>query len=143
MSKKKMQLIDDLVTNESMCALATSDGNAPHTSLMTFFADHAVMKFYFLSRTTSKKSKNIKKNPHVSLLIDRRDQKVALSITGLCSPIKKKQTIEAITKLYLMKHPEMQDFADHPDTELIRVLGTSAELVQGNTDIFNTKLKNT
>lgn len=142
MSKEKMQLIEDLITSKDLCVLATSDGHIPHTSLMTFFADHAVMKFYFLTRKTSQKSKNLRKNPHVSLLIDRRDEHLALSIQGVYSPIKKKQTIEAITKLYLMKHPEMKAFANHPDTELVRILGKSASLAQGVEDIFNTKLKN-
>lgn len=142
MSKEKMQIIDDLVTKENLCVLATVDDNAPHTSLMIFFADHAVMKFYFLTKSTSKKNKNLKKNPHVSIHIDRREERMSLAINGYCSPIKKQQTIEAIKKLYLMKHPEMRAFASDPDTELIRIVGTSAELSYGYDDIFTTKLKN-
>lgn len=143
MSKKKKQIIDDLIMAKDICVLATSDGNTPHTSLMTYFLDHAVMKFYFLSRKTSKKSKNLRKSPHVSLLIDRRDENLAVTIEGVYSPVKKKQTVEAIKKLYLMKHPHMTDFAEHPDTELIRIVGRSAELAQGVDDIFTTKFKNT
>jgi len=142
MSKEKMEIIDRLISTEDQCVLATSDGNTPHTSLMTFFADHAVMKFYFLSRKTTRKNKNLKKNPHVSLLIDRREEYLALTIEGVYSPVKKQQTIEAIKKLYLMKNPHMREFANHPDTELLRIVGRSAELAQGFTDVFTTKLKN-
>ena len=142
MTKKKMQIIDDMVTNEDLCVLATIDGNVPHTSLMTYFADHAAMKFYFLARSTSKKYKNLKKNPHVSLLIDRRDDNLALTIEGHHLPVGKKQTVEAIIRLYLLKHPEMEEFAKHPETELIRIQGTSAQLSQGKDAIFTTKLKN-
>jgi len=142
MTKEKMQLIDDMVTNEDVCVLATLEGNTPHTSLMTYFADHAAMKFYFLTRSTSRKYKNIKKNPHVSLLIDRRSDDLALSIAGHHLPVRKKQTVEAIIRLYLLKHPEMEAFANHPDTELIRIQGTSAELAEGKDAIFTTKLKN-
>ena len=142
MMKKNMQIINDLVTGEDICVLATMDGNMPHTSLMVFFADHAAMKFYFLTRSSSRKYKNLKQNPHVSLLIDRRDEDLALSITGHHLPIKKEQTVEAIKKLYLLKHPEMEEFANHPETELIRILGTSAELALDKDVVFNTKLKN-
>ena len=142
MSKDKMQIIDDLIQAKDMCVLATSDGVEPHTALVTYFADHAAMKFYFLSRKTSQKNKNLNKFPHVSLLIDRRDESLALSIQGVNSPIKKKQTVDAIKKLYLMKHPHMREFAEHPDTQLIRILGKKARLAQGLNNEFITKLTN-
>lgn len=138
-----MQLIQDLITTESLCVLATVGQHGPHTSIMTFFADHAVMKFYFLSRKTSRKNKHIKKNPHVSLLIDRRDDFMSLSIDAVYTPIKSKQTQKAIRKLFLLKAPHLKEFASHPDTELIRVEGRFATLAQGYTDVFTTKLKNT
>lgn len=137
-----MQIIDSLIQSKSTCVLATTDGIEPHTSLMTFFADHAAMKFYFLSQKDSKKTKNLKKHPHVSLLIDRRDENLALTIQGVYSPVKKQQTVDAIIKLYLMKNPHMKDFVDRDDTELIRILGKTAELVQGTDEVFYTKLKN-
>ncbi|MCJ2164469.1 MULTISPECIES: pyridoxamine 5'-phosphate oxidase family protein [unclassified Pseudodesulfovibrio] len=142
MSNEKMQIIDDLITSEDICVLATTDGIQPHNSLMHFFADHAAMKFYFLSRKSTQKNKNLKICPHVSMLIDRRDEKVALVIQGVNSPIKKKQTEDAIIKLYLLKHPQMRALAEDPDTELIRILGRSAELCCGFTDVFTTKLQN-
>lgn len=142
MSKEKMQIIDDLIQARQLCVLATSDGIKQYTALMNYFADHATMKFYFLSRKDTQKNKNLKKCPHVSLLIDRRDEYVSLSIEGVYSPIKRQQTVDAITKLYLMKNPYMKEFAEHPDTELIRIEGKSAKLSQGFTNVFTTKLKN-
>lgn len=142
MSKDKMQIIDDLILGKDQCVLATVEGNQPHTSLMTYFVDHATMKFYFLSRKSSRKNKNLRKNPHVSLFIDRRDEKQTLSIQGVYAPIKKKQTIEAIIKLFLLKHPHLRHFAEDPDTELIRIMGQSAQLITGFEDSFTTKLEN-
>ncbi|QGY38886.1 pyridoxamine 5'-phosphate oxidase family protein [Pseudodesulfovibrio cashew] len=142
MTQEKMQLIDDLVTHERHCVLATTDGIEPLCSLMTLFVDHAAMKFYFLSRKDSRKNINIKKHPHVSILIDRRDQGVALTVQGVYAPIKRAQTVEAITKMFLRKYPELEEFANHPDTELLRVNGQSAQLIQGVNEKFSTKLKN-
>lgn len=141
MSKKKMQLIDDLVLNETHCVLATSDGIEPHTSLMRFVCDHASMKFYFLTKKSSRKNSNLRKNPHVSLLIHRPDSEVALSIKGVYSPIRTEQTAAAITRLYILRHPDMQRFTDDPDTELIRIEGRTAEFSEGFDDIFIKKLK--
>lgn len=142
MSKDKIQVIDDLILNTDLCVLATSDGIAPWTSLMTYFVDHAVKKFYFLSRTDSQKSRNIKKNPHVSLLIDRRDENIALNVQGVYSPIRKEQTAEAIIKLFLIKHPQLKAFAESPDTELFRIEAKSGQLAMGTEGTFSTKFKN-
>ena len=98
------------------------------------------MKFYFLSPKTSKKNKNLKKNPHVSLLIDQRDEDLALSIEGDYAPIKKKQTIEAIIKLFLLKNPHMKHFAQHAEVELLRIEGKSGQLVSGFGDVFFHKI---
>jgi len=137
-----MQIIDDLIQNWDVCVLATTDGIQPHASIRTYFVDHAAMKFYFLSRKETRTDKNIKKHPHVSLLIDDRDKDLTLTIEGVYSPIKNEQTIDAIIKLYLIKHPGMEKFSEHPDTELVRVVGKKAQLVQGLEDVFETNLKN-
>ncbi|WP_247648412.1 pyridoxamine 5'-phosphate oxidase family protein [Pseudodesulfovibrio sp. zrk46] len=142
MSKDKMQIIDNLVLSKDLCVLATSDGIEPLASLMNYVVDHASMKFYFLSRKDSQKNKNIKSHPHVSILIDRRDEGLALTIQGVYSPIKTKQTSKAITKLILTKLPRLKQFAEHPDTELIRIQGKSAILMEGISDKFETKFNN-
>lgn len=137
-----MQIIDNLVQGKNLCVLATTDGIEPHASLMNYVVDHAVMKFYFLSRKDSLKNKHIKKHPHVSILIDRRDEYQALTIQGVYAPIKTQQTVKAITKLFLMQLPHMKKFADHPDTELIRIEAKSGSLAQGLDEIFTTKFTN-
>ena len=142
MSKENLNLIDDLITREDTCVLATSDGIRPHCSLMHFFADHAAMKFYFLSRSSSRKCRNLKSHPHVCLMIDRREEGVALAVHGVYSPIKKRQTVEAITHLYVMKFPQLADLAAEDDVELIRIDGREATLSKGAGDNFTTKLKN-
>jgi general stress protein 26 len=142
MSKEKLHLIDDLITREETCVLATSDGIRPHCSLMYFFADHAAMKFYFFAHDASRTCRNIREHPHVSLLIDRREEDLALTIQGVRSPIRKRQTTEAITRLFLMKFPQMADLAAHPDATLIRINGVEACLAEGLDDVFTVKLKN-
>lgn len=142
MSKDKLQIIEDLIQSKTTCVLATTDGIEPHTSLMNYVVDPATMKFYFLSPKGSKKSKNLKSHAHVSILIDRRDEGLALTIQGVYSPIKTKQTVKAITKLYLMKNPSLKKFAADPETELIRIEAKTGALASGVEDIFTTKFTN-
>lgn len=139
MSQDKLQIIDDLVTQEQFCVLATSNGIQPLTSLMTFFADHAAMKFYFLSRRDSQKTKNLKKHPHVSILLDKRNENIALTIQGVYSPIRKEQTVDAITKIFIKKYPYLSEFANDSNTELIRIEARTADLVEGVEQKFSTK----
>lgn len=141
MSKKKERIIDDLVTGKDICVLATTDGTEAHASLMNYMVDHAVMKFYMLSHKDSRKNKNLMAHPHVSLLIDRRDEDIALTVHGLFTPLKKKQTVNAILKLFLKKHPHLKDFAAQDGVELIRIQGISGQLVQGIDEEFVTKFK--
>lgn len=142
MSKEKIRLIDDLITREEVCVLATSDGIRPHCSLLYFFADHAAMKFYVYALGSSRTCRNIREHPHVSMLIDRREEELALSVQGVHSPIRTRQTTEAITRLFLMKFPQMAELAAHPDATLIRIKGVEARLATGLEDVFTTKLKN-
>lgn len=142
MTQDKLQLINQLIQSKGLCVLATSDGLKPHTSLMNYFVDHAAMKFYFLSSRDSRKNKNLGKCPHVSLLIDRRNENVALTIEGVYSPIRKEQTVEAITNLFVLRHPHLKAFAEHPDTVLIRIEAREGQLMMGIDDQFVTKFKN-
>jgi len=150
MSKDKLQIIDDMILNQELCVLATFDGLEPYTSLMTYLVDHASMKFFFLTKKTSRKNRNLRKCAHVSLLIDSRDSRLpsdpdaakALTIQGVYVPIRKDQTIDAIVKRFSMKYPYMEEFAAHPDTELIRIHARSAQLTCGLEDRFETKFDN-
>jgi general stress protein 26 len=142
MTKDKLQLIDDLIQSRGLCALATSDGRIPHVSLMNYFVDHAAMKFYFLSPEDSLKTKNLRKCPYASLLIDRREEDVALTIEGVFSPIRKKQTVEAIIRLFILRHPHMESFAKAPGTTLLRIEAREGQLMHGLESQFKVKFKN-
>lgn len=131
MSKKKEKIIDELIQSKDICVLATTNGLEAHACLMNYMVDHAAMKFFMLSRKGSRKHKNLTAHPHVSLLIDRRDEDLALTVRGLYKPLKKEQTIAAILKLFLKKHPQMKEFAEQPDVELIRIQGLNGQLLQG------------
>jgi len=142
MSKEKLQLIDDLILGNDICVLATSDGFKPHASLMHYFVDHAAMKFYFLSSEASRKNRNLAKCPHVSMVIDRRAEGLALTIEGVYSPVKRGQTVEAITHLFVLRHPQLKEFAERPDTRLVRIEARSAQLVGRTGESFFSKFKN-
>ena len=142
MSKEKLQILDNLIQSSYLCVLATSDGFKPHASLMHYFLDHAAMKFYFLSPAGSHKNKNLTQCAHVSMVIDQRDQGISATIEGVYSPITKAQTAEAITKLFILRHPQLTDFAQRPDTVLLRIEARSGLLALADGETFSTKFQN-
>ena len=82
--------IRDLIQSNNVCVLATVSGGEPHCSLMTYATDTDSREIYMITQRETKKYRNLKGNPSVSLLIDTRqtDSKSrtkALTITGLLS----------------------------------------------------------
>jgi len=142
MSQEKLQIIDHLIQSSDLCVLATSDGLKPHAALMHYFLDHAAMKFYFLSPVGSLKNKNLAKCPHVSMLIDDRANGLAVTIEGVNSPITKRQTAQAITKLFVLRHPQLKEFSERPDTVLIRIEARAGHLNTHDGESFSTKFQN-
>ena len=137
-----MQILDNLIQSSYLCVLATSDGFKPHASLMHYFLDHAAMKFYFLSPAGSRKNRNLTQCAHVSMVIDQRDQGISATIEGVYSPITKAQTAEAITNLFILRHPQLKEFALRPDTVLIRIEARSGMLTTVDGETFTTKFRN-
>ncbi|WP_419785502.1 pyridoxamine 5'-phosphate oxidase family protein [Pseudodesulfovibrio sp.] len=142
MTNEQLHRIDSMILSKDICVLATSDGFKPHATLMYYFLDHAAMKFYFISLEGSQKIRNLAKCPHVSMVIDQREEGLALTIEGVYSPIRRKQTAEAIIKLFVLRHPQFKDFAENPDTRLIRIEARTAQLVDIKGEKFTTKFKN-
>jgi hypothetical protein len=62
--------INALLLRKSSCVLATTDGNIPHCSLMAYIASEAADRLYLVTPKNTKKFRNIKNHPEMSLLID-------------------------------------------------------------------------
>ena len=107
--------INALLMRESRCVLATTDGNVPHCSLMAYVASEAADRLYLVTPVNTKKYRNIKNHPEVSLLIDTRGEQgrentQALTVAGTCSILASDEEIDGVKEAFKRQHPHLQDF---------------------------------
>lgn len=115
--KHEFDMIDKmkaLLRRKSSCVLATTDGATPHCSLMAYITMEAAERLFLVTPRNTKKFRNIKQNPHVSLLIDSRgDQQrkntKALTVTGTCYPLDDDEEISIVKEAFKRHHPHLQN----------------------------------
>jgi len=106
--------INALLLRKSSCVLATTDSNIPHCSPMAYIASEAADRFYLVTPINTKKFRNIKNHPEVSLLIDTRGEHVkentqALTVSGTCTILASDEEIDSVKKAFKRQHPHLQD----------------------------------
>lgn len=116
-----------LLDSQRLAVLATQDGEQPYTSLVTLAASPDLRAVLFPTLRASRKFNNMEACPSVALLVDNRSnlesdlsQGIALTVLGTATEVTGDER-QALTKLYLAKHPKLQSFLDDPDCALVRV----------------------
>ena len=143
-----LQKIWALMKGNDTCVLATVAGRTPHCSLMSYVSDQEGREIYMVSHKKTKKFKNLKRNPAVSLLIDTREknsgkkrQKAkALTINGVFRSIRGAKKKDFIRAKLLLRHPHLQKFVRDPDAEVFSVKVKSFQLLEGITHSYFEKV---
>ena len=133
-----------LVKEHDMCVLATVSDNRPHCSLMAYVTNDAVMEIFMVTFKDTKKYRNLRENPWVSLLIDtrekdrasRRSRAKALTITGKFEQIQDENLRRQIREALIKKHAQLESFANHPDAEVFSIRIHSFLLLDGLTNSY-------
>jgi nitroimidazol reductase NimA-like FMN-containing flavoprotein (pyridoxamine 5'-phosphate oxidase superfamily) len=127
-----------LLKENSMCVLASSSGDRPHCSLMAYVTDEEAKALYLVSLKTSRKSRNVRANPHVSLLVDTRADArgdsgsiLALTVTGVCSVVADGDEKDLILHRIVQAHPHLHSLAYHPDADVMTIKVQSLLLLEG------------
>ena len=136
-----------LVRNHDTCVLATASKGRPHCSLMAYAADDACGEIYMVTPRTTSKYRNLMDNPHVSLLIDtreeypgkRRPEAQALTVEGEFRPIQDKEKQLSAKARLTATHPYLTDFVNHEDAEVFSVKVVSFLLLEGLSDAYYEK----
>ena len=107
--------IKALIRRKSSCVLATTDGNIPHCSLMAYITLEKADRLYLVTPSNTKKYRNIRNHPDVSLLIDTRGEQVrestqALTVAGTCYVLEVDEEIASVKEAFNRHHPHLQDF---------------------------------
>lgn len=122
-----MEQLTFLFQSQPLAVLATSNNNAPYTSLVAFAATEDLTRLLVATMRTSRKYANLDINPHVSLLIDNRSNRVedfrdAIAVTTVGTATEATDTEkEEFLPLYLARHPLLKTFVLDPSCALLVV----------------------
>lgn len=136
-----MEDMKNIIRMEEMCVLATAAGDIPHCSLMAYITAEDCSKIYMITHKKTKKFKNLKNNPIVSLLIDTRfsaaesrSRVKALTINGSVTVIKDEGAAAELREKFITRHSHLSEFAEHEDAVVVELTIQSLQLLRGATD---------
>jgi hypothetical protein len=119
--------IRHLLTTQRLAVLATQAGEQPYASLVTLAASPDLRWVLFPTLRASRKFANMEACPSVALLVDNRSnlasdlsKGIALTVLGTAREVTGDER-QALSEMYLAKHPQLQTFLDDPDCALVRV----------------------
>lgn len=117
-----------LLARQLFGVLATrGEGGRPHLSIVSFVSVDGLGGLVFATPRSTRKYRYLRDRPEVSLFADdRRDRMDDLMlVTGVEASGMARELAEpdrgAYKELYLTKYPELAEFADAPDTALVRI----------------------
>lgn len=114
-----------LFSSQGLAVLSTHDHGQPYCNLVAFASTEDLKFLVFATTRATRKFANIDEDSRVSMLIDNRSNRVsdfheamAVTATGHASemlgPAK-----DALLKVYLGKHPHLEDFVMSPTCALM------------------------
>ncbi len=133
------QRIREIIQAQSLCVLATSFSEEPYCSLMGYLWDQETGDFYIVTRSDSKKYKNISRNPSVSLLLDTRspgDRKEGASIRAVtiqakAQPLSESSLEREIRRKMSEVNPALEILSLDPKAVIVRIRPVSFLLLDG------------
>jgi heme iron utilization protein len=106
--------------------LATDAAGQPYTSLVAYALTPDIQGVVFITPKTTRKYRNILKNPRVSLLIDTRTntpkdymQAESVTILGNARLIRRGKTRTELADIFMKKHPKLEGIIHSRETALI------------------------
>ena len=131
--------VREFIRKGSFCALATSSGDRPHCSLMSYAADETGSRLFMITRSDTLKFRNLLANPSVSLLIDTRQEQgccastsiQALTIWGTIRVITEREEQHEARQRLIATHPDIRVLTDIPEAMFLCVELESAQLFEG------------
>lgn len=117
-----------MIRERDLCVLATSAGDVPYASLMSYAVEPDLQYIHMATPANSRKWANLKKNPNMALLIDEREKSVAgnrsqaraLTVGCELSPVEGGTEKARILTNLSARHPHLRDFLAQPEIEIIR-----------------------
>jgi len=127
MSKELKTLVQRILESQSLGVLATLDKKNPYENLVAFVSSKDLKNIIFSTAVYTRKYSNLKAFPNVSFLVDTRSNSekdfhecVAITAFGQAKEVGKKEW-DKILRLYLKKHPYLEEFVKSPSCRLLQI----------------------
>ena len=121
------EAVTRLFAEQRLTCLATSKSEKPHTSLVAFAATADLKTILFATTRSSRKYAYLKANERVSMLVDDRTNRItdfkegtAITIIGRAKELDAHGK-DMHLKLYLERHPCMEEFVESKDSSVFMV----------------------
>jgi nitroimidazol reductase NimA-like FMN-containing flavoprotein (pyridoxamine 5'-phosphate oxidase superfamily) len=116
-----------LLSSQPLAVLGTAAATQPYASLVAYAINEELTTLLFSTTRATRKYRNLKANPQVTLLIDNRsnqesDFHEAMAATVLGSAAEcLDEEVEALKSFFLLRHPHLADFLASPSCALLSV----------------------
>ncbi len=123
------KLVKGLLLSQKFAVLATQNNRQPYTNIVAFAESRDLKNLMFATSRATRKYANIANESSVAMLIDNRtnreiDFHKALAITAIGKTVEvdaRALEKENFQKIYLSKHPYLQEFVMSPSCALFKV----------------------
>lgn len=119
--------LKDLFASQRLGVLATCGRRQPYSSLVAFAATNDLKYLVFATTRATRKYANLSTESRVALLVDNRSNKdtdfhraIAVTALGKAEEAKESER-DRFLKLYLAKHPYLEDFVMSPTCALLKI----------------------
>jgi len=119
--------VRDLLRTQKLAVLSTHRSGQPYASLVAFVASEDLKHLYFATARATRKYHNLNIDPRAAMLMDSRSNleadihtAVAVTAIGTAGEVREQEKDQG-ARLYLSKHPYLQDFIRAESCALIRV----------------------
>jgi general stress protein 26 len=126
----------NLFDSQKLAVVATQSSGQPYASLVAFVATDDLRHIFFVTARTTRKFANLTADSRVAVLINSSANEetdfhdaVSITVIGIAQEIMDPER-QGVLKLYLSKHPYLEDFAKSPSCAVIRVTAKSYYMVQ-------------
>jgi nitroimidazol reductase NimA-like FMN-containing flavoprotein (pyridoxamine 5'-phosphate oxidase superfamily) len=121
------QDLSDLFSDQNLAVLATHHSGQPYASLVAFAATPDLKHLLFVTGTATRKFSNLQSDPRAAMIIDNRENQamdiaraMAATATGTTEIVPEEHAGD-LKKLYLARHPHLEEFLESPSTSLMQL----------------------
>jgi putative heme iron utilization protein len=119
--------LTELFSSQKLAVLSTQSQGQPYASLVSFVATEDLKYLLFATSRTTRKYANLAADSRAALLVDSRSnrdsdlhQAIAVTATGVVDETQGAER-DRFVRLYLAKHPYLDEFVNSPTNALLRL----------------------